>query len=66
MPVELLVTKELYENRGQSFASLCVEALLSCSEEFVVLHVVRAFVPDLIHRGYCKGSAVSAGLPAVS
>lgn len=46
MPVELLVTKELYENHHHSFTSVSVfEALLSCSEDFVVLHVVRAFVP---------------------
>lgn len=61
MPVELLVTKELYENHRQSFKSLSVvEALLSCSEDFVVLHVIRAFVPDLwaadpqgLLQGFC-------------
>jgi len=48
MPVELLVTKELYENHHHSFTSLpVVEELLSFSEDFVVLHVVRAFVPFL-------------------
>jgi hypothetical protein len=47
-PVEQLVTKELYEDCVQSFTSPCdVEALLSCSEDFVVFHVVRALVPDL-------------------
>jgi hypothetical protein len=52
MPVELLVTKEVYENHDQSFTSLCiVEALLSCSEDFIV----RTLVPDL-------GAADSQGL----
>lgn len=57
MPVELFVTKELYENYNSFTSVSVVEALLSRSEDFVVLHVVRAFVPDL---RVCRSTGVIA------